>query len=852
MKSFYTFVDRVGHRLFTRYVDVDGQRKTAVVGDHPFELFIKGNRQDSVSLLGEPLSRVEFSSVNDMLEFKNNHASVSPIYGQTNPVHQYIATQFPGELQGNMSKLVILNFDIEVEHSQGFPEPWPAAQEILSITYKVFGKPGFVTFGTKPFSVKNPDDQYIRCANETDLLLQFLSHWKTISPDIVTGWNIAGFDIPYIINRMKTLLGDKTTSQLSPFSKQTERVFRDTNVGTMGRDSRSYRILGVNILDYMTLYMKFAPKKLESYRLDYVAEVEVKANKVDLSPWGGSLMRLYEEDYDTFVDYNQVDVHLVEKIDSKLAFIQTVVTIALLTHSQYHEALASVKPWDNLIYNMLLADGIQIPPDPTFSNLEEGGIAGAFVKEPAPGAYRWVVSLDLAALYPSIFQMYNMSPETIMVKAAENPKAFLDSLLSGMGDVNDRIARGWVTAANGASFAQDRIGILPRAMKMLLSGRKKIKRQMLDEKRKIEGMSEDDPMRAALSDHVSMLDALQNAYKILANSGYGAAANLAFRYFDVNIAEGTTLTGQLTIRFISDKLNVFLNERFRTTGIDYVIANDTDSAYVRLDDFVRIFLQMDPANVPANKKNKVVDAIDAFVKREIDPVLEREFAALADMVGSTNNTMDMKREAIADIAVFRGKKNYIMQVFDQEGVRYAVPEIKTVGVEAQRTSTPKMIREQLKKCYGIMLNAGEDAIHREVKEFREKFFSVGAEMISYPRGVSDISKWIEKNGSLKKGTPINTRAAVIYNELVNEKGLQGVHPLVKESDKIKFIYLRQPNPIRSNVIGFISTLPPEFGLDAYIDREKMWEGMFVGPLESFTRLLGYGHKTESSLDDLWA
>lgn len=845
--SYYTFCDRVGHRLFLRYVDADGKRKQRVFSQYPFELFIKGAKKDATSLFGDTLSRIEFQECSEVTEFVKEYDGVTEIFGQTSLPHQFIAKQYPGVINFDMSKFVILNFDIEVRHDNGFPKPEHANDEILSISLKVFGRDQKITLGLKPFKPEREQDIYEQCADERELLVRFLGYWRRLNPDIITGWNIDGFDIPYLVNRMTKVLGEELTAQLSPFHHETKKVFQEIDVG---RGDKSYRILGVTSYDYLNLYMKFAPKKLESYKLDFVAETEVKANKTDLTPWGGNLMRLYNEDFNTFVVYNENDVYLVERLDDKLKFIQLAVSITLMTHSRYHEALATVKPWDNMVYNMLLERGVQIPPE-NFSKDGEG-IAGAYVKEPIPGKYRWVVSMDLTSLYPSIVRMYNMSPETLVYEASEKPLDFLGKMLDGKVDLSDRISDGLVTAANGSAYRQDGEGILAHAMTYVFEERKRVKKQMLatkQEKEKLKSEGGSKEQVEALENKVAQLDALQQALKVVANGGYGAIANKAFRYFNISIAEGITLTGQLTIRFISARINEFLNAKFKTTDKDYVVTCDTDSAYICLDTFVEKILKV-PAERQKDMTLKIVDCLDVFIKKELEPLLEREYAKLAEYVGSTNNKMDMKREAIADVGIFRGKKNYIMQVWDNEGVRFAEPELKTVGIETARSSTPKMVRDELKKCLKTLLNESNEVLLKEIDSFRQLFYNAPLSKVASPRGVSEMNKWV--GGQLYlKGTPIHVKAALHYNDLIRSMGLDTTHPLIREGEKIKFIYLREPNPIHCTAIGFIDELPTEFGLDKYVDVELQFEKTFLAPLQSFTDLIGWQVKKVSSLDDLW-
>lgn len=448
-------------------MDKNGKRVQRVISETPLELFIPGARADGTGLFGERLSRVEFNSVEEMTDFAKEYDGVTDVYGQTSAAHQFIAKNWPGKIEFNMDHIKVLNFDIEVESREGFPYPERAAYPITSIAMKVFGEKRRIAFGLKDYRPKNDHDEYVKCDDERDLLIKFIMEWKRINPDIITGWYIEGFDVPYLVNRIMKILGEEWVIQLSPFYHETKRVIRDKKVG---RDGKSYDILGIAIYDYQNLYMKFSPTKLESYSLNAVGDHEEVGQKVDWAEMGyKDLNDLYDNNFELFIDYNFQDVELVEDIDRKLKFILCAVNIAYLTHSRFSESLATVKPWDNFIYNMLLADGIQIPPQ-KFS-AKEKDIVGAYVKEPIPGKYKWIIAVDMSSLYPSIAMMYNMSPETLVYKDAPDPMGFMEKVLNDdpatMRLIAARIKEGLCTASNGSSYRQDVVGVIPRGMKML-------------------------------------------------------------------------------------------------------------------------------------------------------------------------------------------------------------------------------------------------------------------------------------------------------------------------------------------------------------------------------------------------
>jgi DNA polymerase elongation subunit (family B) len=343
-------------------------------------------------------------------------------------------------------------------------------------------------------------------------------------------------------------------------------------------------------------------------------------------------------------------------------------------------------------------------------------------------------------------------------------------------------------------------------------------------------------------------EAMQMALKITLNSLYGAQANEHFRYYSTDIAEGITLTGQFTIRYISNVLNEFLNKKLKTDGVDYVVANDTDSAYIRLDTLVEKIV---PKGTPIQK---IVDFLDKFVSTVLEPLISEKFEALAVYMNALENKMHMKREAIADRAIWRAKKNYILQVYDNEGVRYNEPKLKTVGIETARSSTPELVRKALEKSLFILLNKDENDLHTFVKEFRETFMNVPVEDIAFPRGVTDLDKWIDPTGRelWKLGAPVHVKASLVYNERLRTTGLIKKYPVIRNGDKIKFVYLKQPNPVRNNAIAFMDVFPPELEMDEYIDRELQFEKTFLEPLRSFTDIIGWQTEKVNTLMDFFS
>lgn len=898
--AFYTFCDRVGGKLYHRYVDDNGKRQQEIVTDAPFELFTKGDG-GYVSLYSEKLKRIDFESVREMVDYVKNYKDMLQIYGRADPVSQFISNTYKGKIEFDLSKMKILNFDIETRfdgcdddeevrtrmvfgltetmmtvedlkrvvrqqgddpatvevwddvnqrwypahkapqlNAGGFPHAKNADYEILTISAKVFGNDKRVTFGLHDYEQKHKDQLYIKCDDEADLLRKFIGFWRQVDPDIITGWNIEWFDVPYIVNRIVKVLGEAFANKLSPFHAHTSKC-----ISEYFNDDKSdvgFRILGVTALDYIDIYKKYNPDKQESYRLDDISEIELKENKIDFSEFDNNLMKLYVGNFEKYIDYNEQDVYLVERLDDKKQFIRLAVTMVLMTKSRYKDVHGKVKLWDNLIFNMLRDENIQLPPDPKIGAKEK--IIGAYVKKPIPGKYRYIVSLDLTALYPSICMMFNMSPETLVTEA-RGEMEIVEALLGGADLARRSREKGLAMTANGAEFRLDIDGVLPRAMKMVFDTRKSFKDLMKVHKKQKEallkeGVSENDPRITDLDNLIAAADATQGAMKVLANSGYGVTANVAFRYFSKTIAQGITLTGQLVIRHIGDQINAKLNELFGTNK-DYIITSDTDSVYIYLD------------NVPSDPLNaeQSIEELDQFVESELQPFITHTFEELGRKLGAPKNLLDMKREALSDVGIWRAGKNYALQVWDMEGVRYATPELKMMGIETARSDKPKIVRKRLEGDIKVLLNGTEKELQARIKEFKEIFHNSPIEQIAKPMGVSTVSAWTDSQGRPKPGTPWQSKASIDFNRILREKKLERKYERIRNGNKIKLFTLKKINPLQGNYIAFLTQLPEDLGMHPFLDYNAQWESTYLSPIKSFTDIIGWQVEKVNTLESLF-
>lgn len=889
--KFYTHVARQFNYLYVRGYE-DGRRFKEQIEYRPYIFMSSPLPTEYKSLDGKHVAKFYPGDMKETNQYINENSDVhgSTLYGIQSYEYQYINDQYPDEIAYNPSLISVVTIDIETDSEGGFPNIKTANKALTAITIRKNKRA--MTFGLQPYTPELDYVTYIECRDEREMIMKFLDVWRTDEwlPDVVTGWNVEFFDIPYLINRITRLFDEKTAKRLSPWDRWEQR--RDPTI----QDAVEYMNtpLGINVLDYLQLYKKFTFTQHESYRLDYIAFMELGERKLDYTELGfETLNDFYKGDFRNYINYNIRDVDLVYKLDQKMKLLEQVYAIAYDGKVNMIDSLTTVGMWDTIIHNYLLKQGTVIPLKVRGNKPRQ--IEGAYVKDPQNGLHNWVVSFDLNSLYPHLIMQYNISPETLRGQMLEYDLAVtsrsVDMLLDGDIDrkrteeersqilenikteiyglveqevykkdqVSDAIKKceyflqhesvrdvlekhNMTITPTGCVFDKSIRGFLPTLMETMYNDRSVWKKRMLEAKKAYELTPTQD-----LENEIARCQNMQLAKKIQLNSAYGALSNQYFRWFDNRLAESITKSGQLAIRWMERKMNAYLNKTLQTQDKDYVIAIDTDSMYITLDGLVEKV-------APGQSAEDTVNFLDRTCQQILEPFIDRGYQALADYTAAYEQKMKMKREAIANKGIWTGKKHYILNVYDLEGVRYTEPKLKIQGIEAVRSSTPSACRDNIKEALKVIMTGGEKDLQQFIKKFRSEFKKLPFEDVAFPRSVRGMlmkDVYDKKSGKLSQksyntgtltflpSTPIHVKAALIYNYLLKIKGLEAKYVPIGEGEKIKFCYILNSSPLPTNVIATPGKLPKELGMDKYIDYDTQFEKSFVDPLRTIMSAIGW-------------
>ena len=831
MSAFYTSVVRYGNSML--YRGYDGHGKRVYKKDNFKPRFFVPSKTESQwrGLDGAVIGPVEFDSMRESKQWLEQYRDVRglKIYGHANYIHQYITQRYPGDIQWDRDKINVSTIDIETAYEDGFPEPDIADQEVLAITIKnnidgVYRVWAMGDYDTEKALIKPV--RYTKCDNEIDLLLKFLDYWSMPSayPDVITGWNVKFFDIPYLVNRINRVLGLESVKKFSPWGMVDHR-----KVNKRGQEATTYNLAGIQTLDYLDLFQKFGYTygAQESYKLDHIAKVVLGEKKLSYEE-SGSLKNLYKDDFQKYIDYNMKDVELVDRLEDKMGLITLAMTVAYKGGVNYTDTFGTTAIWESIIYRKL--NWQRTAPLVHADEMLKERFEGGYVKSPQVGMHDWVVSFDLNSLYPNIIVQWNMSPETLNKDPSYNKPNGVDYYINANQKHDDT----FTVAANGSTYSKKTDGIIPNIIVDYYDERKSIKKMMLA----AENQYQKDKS-IELEKEISRLTNSQMAIKILMNSLYGAIGNQYFKYFDLRIAEGITLTGQLAIQWAERAVNEEMNKILKSKS-DYVIAMDTDSLYINFGPLIEKLNPADP-----------VAFLDKICKEHFEPCISKAYDKLYANMNCHKPRMEMGREAIADRGIWTAKKRYILNVHNNEGVQYEKPKLKIMGIEAIKSSTPEVCRDKFKEIFNVIISGTESDTQAYIQRFKSEFKQLPPEQVAFPRGVTNITDWRNRQTVYKKGSPIHVRGSLIYNKALKESGMMNKYEAIQNGSRIKFVYMKRPNTIKENVIAFPDVLPKEFGLHKHIDYDKQFEKTFIEPLKLILDSIGWTVEPQNTLEDFF-
>ena len=815
---FYTNVQPFGNYIALRGVDSDGRSFQDKIRYEP-TLFVESHKPQNPqwkTLDNRMVAPVRWGSMKDSRQAIKEYGG--SVYGFDQFQYSFISEKFPGLVNYDMSKIKVAYIDIETSSENGFPDVRSATEEVLAVSIKM-GK-DFRVYGFWSYDPQ-PGVKYISCVDEKNLLLEFVNDWMMNYPDVITGWNSRFFDIPYMVNRIRNVLGEKIANKLSPWG-----WFRESEVTLVGnRKQQVFDLVGISSIDYMDAYKKFTYVNQERYSLNHIAYVELGEKKLDYSEYA-SLHELYKTNYQKFVDYNVHDVILVERLEEKMKLMEMIISLAYMAKCNFNDVFSPVKMWDCIIHNHLRNQNVVIPPKVHETKTE--AYEGAFVKDPQIGRHKWVCSFDLNSLYPHLIMQYNISPETIVGMHEES--GLVEPLLNREVDTDFLREKNLTMTPNGSLYTRKKQGFLPALMEKMYTDRVKYKKMMIEEQKK--GKSAD-------TNKLAQYHNMQINLKIALNSAYGALGNQWFRFYDVRNAEAVSVAGQLSIRWAERAVNEYLNKVLETDNEDYVLASDTDSLYVTMEKMVE--------KVGLTDTDKIIKFLDTVCDGKIQDVIDKCYGEMAEYVNAFQQKMVMKREVLAEVGIWTGKKHYILNVHNSEGVQYEEPKLKIMGIEAVKSCTPEHCRNALNKAFKIMMNGTEDDVINFIEEFKTEFNTFPAEDISFPRSVKGLAKYYDSATIYRKSTPIHVKGSLIYNKILQNKRLTRKYPVIQEGEKIKYAYLKEPNPTGDSVIAMLNNLPDEFDLKQYIDYEKQFSKSFLDPMIGILSVIGWKHERKNDI-----
>ena len=827
----------------------DGKRIDTDVPFSPFLYTESTTPADATSIFRTHLKRRVFKNNMERSKFVKE-TSTSRLFGNMSCEQQFLLEAFKEQVDSkDFSKypLKIYSFDIETYSPNEFPVPELAKDPVILITIHNNLTDEIFSWGVeKKYKPKNENVKYYCCRTEFEMFEKFMNFWKIDPPDILVGWNSERFDIPYIINRARGLLGDEFINQLSPVGKLYYKPIMDN----FGRNTGKWVIYGLSCLDYMEIYKAYAKGERESYSLNYIGEYELKEGKLAIN--ATNLSNLANEDWENFVDYNIQDVQLLVKLEAKLNYLRIVRLLAYKGCTNFEAALGKIAIVTGAMYLQAHKQGYVIP---TFKNEEiRDSLVGGYVREPERGLKKSIVSYDVNSLYPNTIITLNISAETKLGKIVIGEYGVDDKLTIRLvnGKIHELTEKQFKTfikkekisvSKAGVLYSQKYKGVCPNLIDTLYTERVEAQKQKLTLEKK-KKLNEEEKAT------VEYLDTLQYTIKILLNSIYGTFANKYSAFMDIDNASSITKTGQAVAKEGAKILDEFIQKTYGVTS-SCVIAGDTDSVYITIQPILdKLELPLAVDNVITKKVHTIVDEITEVVNSEINSWAGTE-------LNSSDSRFVFKREVIADVGTFLQKKRYIIRILDKEGVAVEGGKFKYVGVEIARSTMPKKVKEIVKEVLenALLTNdiKGTNDIYRHAYD---TFISLPLAEVAFRSSIQNYNKYADGAtlDKFNKGTPCHVKASIAFNLLLDKFKLTSKYEKIQSGQKVKYFYTAN-NPYRLDAIAFVTDYPKEFD-KVKIDYEKMFLKIAAPPVERLYEALDWrlpqiGKEVQTDLFDLF-
>lgn len=841
-------------RVFTW--DSSGNRTFYDATYKPYLFIESNNNADIKSIFNTNLKKINFKTQYDRNEYIKR--GVTRVFENTPPIQQYLIDSYwekneEKDFINNPLKVCFL--DIETYSPNEFPVPEDAKHVINVITVYDSLHNHFYTWGLKDYNKKQENFTYVKCNGEAELLKKFISYIEHDHPDILSGWNSEFFDIPYIINRIKNILGEEEAQKLSPVMKLYPRSIR----GKFGKEQTRWHIEGMSVIDYLDVYKRFCMVQRESYKLDNIAEIELGERKVDYGDT--NLSSLADENWEMFVDYNVQDVRLLVMLEDKLRYLELLRMLAYTGLTTFEAAMGSLSVITGATAIRARYRNQRIP---TFirDDTDKGKNPGAYVSEPQQGFQEHIVSFDANSLYPNTMISLNLSPETKMGKIEdindEEDKLIFRHVNGNTYTLTKEKFNKLIVKENLAVsksmvlFSQTRKGIIPEIVDRYYTQRVEIKDELKKLKKKLLMLQKNTAEYKSTKLEINRLNIKQHTIKIFINTIYGYFGNKHAPIGDDDLASSITLTGQAVIKQCNDLAREFIKNKIGQDNLsDPVIYNDTDSVYITLKELVT------KNNIKVlDSKNEITKEYHSIVK-ELESYLNQKIKVWGkEALNSSDSRFVFKREAIADVGLFLQKKRYILHLLDEEDI--ACNKFKYTGVEVVRTTMPKSVKPLVKKIIETMLTTKNQAQTNYVlNEAYDKFKALPLEEISFVSGIKNYEKYAAQCEDFKvvKGMPNHVKAAYFYNVLCKKHKIDKKYEAISSGDKIRFFYVRKPNPYGLTSMAFKYYYPKEFAVIFEPDYELMFNKIVFSGIERLYESVNWkavepGHQVQCDLFEL--